>query len=307
MYLFDFSSREIQELTGSKDPYSDIREDLRELALNITDNPDIIMHGSSRYYGLGPLHLMAMMGAPIPYVDISGSLSAGRPIPGTDALLGEEKDPNAQFGRAMAEMLGPVVGVGYNMWKSLESEDPDTWKVWERSMPTALASASKAARRGVRGEESFRGGGAVAEFNPYNDEDFAELAAQTFGFATTRVNQKYEQRASQERMKMYWVTRRTKVLENYAYAVMSEDQEGIADARKAITRFNDTAPVGMRRLGAETIQQSIKERFRRATLREEGVPSEKSMRSLYLERTLSHPIDPGQEAAPNEEPPSAYR
>jgi hypothetical protein len=189
----------------------------------------------------------------------------------------------------MAEVLGPVVGMGYSLWKALESDDPDKWKVWERALPTAMASASKATRRGVRDEESFRGGGAVAKFDPQNMEHRAELIAQAFGFGTTRVNQRFELRASQEGMKQYWVVRRSLVMENFAYALMSRDQEAIADARKALKRFNQNTPSPGLKIDVDTLTQSVDERFRRGELRERGIPNESAFVPLYRRQEALFP------------------
>lgn len=287
--IFDFGATEIREALGVKDPRVDLRSDLRELAGTLTDQPDLVMHGLARYYGLGPVHLLALFGAPVPQTDITGSLSAGRVIPGTADLLGNERNPDKKFGRTMAEVLGPVVGMGYGFWKALESDDPDKWKVWERALPTALQGASKSLRRSSlqaagfqgRGEETFRGGGSVAEFDPHNSEQRAENIAQALGFATTRVNQRFELRASQESLKQYWTTRRAMVMENFAYALMSQDQEAIADARRALVRFNKEIPSPALAIRRDSLTKSIKQRFKRAELREQGIPNEKAFQFLY--------------------------
>ncbi len=287
--LIDFGGTQIKEALGLKNPKVALRDDLRRFARTITDRPDIIMHGWSRYLGLGPIHALSLLGAPVPFVDISGSLSAGRVIPGTDALLGTERNPDAKFGRTMAEVLGPVMGMGFNIWKAMESDDPDTWKVWERALPTAMQGVSKAIRRQSRGEETFRGGGAVVQFDPYDDVAWAENVAQSFGFATTRVNQRFELRTSQEELKRYWVARRSKVMENYAWAILSEEKEAREAALKRLRVFNKEAPAVGLRINSEQIRNSVRERFRRGHLREQGMPSEKAFRGLFQQLEQANP------------------
>lgn len=287
--IFDFGATEVREALGVDNPRVALRDDLHEFMSNLTDRPDLIMHGLSRYYGLGPVHLLAALGAPIPHVDTSGSLSAGRVLPGTREAFGAERDPNEKFGRTLAEVLGPVVGMGYGMWKALESNDPDKWKVWERAMPTVLSGASKAVRRETRGEESFRGGGAVAEFDPHDMEHRLENLMQAFGFATTRVNQRFELRASQESLKQYWVIRRSAVMENFAYALLSEDDGTIASARRRLAQFNKEAPAPGLKINGETLKQSVQERFRRGHLREVGIPNEHAFRFLYQQLEAANP------------------
>jgi len=288
--LIDFVGTKSKEKMGMKDPRVDLRNDIRELANELTDTPDLIMHGLSRYYGLGPLHILNMFEIPVPDVDISGSISAGRVLPGIEDITGQERDPSAKLGRAVVDIAGPVAGIPYQVWRAATDTNPDKWKVWERTLPIAFKSMSTAARRLSRGEEQYRGGGTMAEFSPHEPEHMAELMAQTLGFATTRVNQKYEADFSVENLKQYWVIRRGLVMQNYAYAYMSGDQEAISDAWKALERYNGIIPDPALRIQGKQLLQSLKQRFRRASLRERGIPSERlyrrlaeAMRELYPE------------------------
>jgi hypothetical protein len=289
MDLLDFVGTKTKQLTGMKNSRVDLRNDLRSFARDLTDRPDLIMHGLSRYYGAGPAHLLNLFDIPL-NVDTSGSLSAGRVIPGTEEFGTSERDPNAQLGRFMVDAFGPVAGMGYNLWRAAMDENPDTWKKWERAMPSAFKNMSTAIRRGTRGEEKFRGGGRVAEFDPQDTLGRAELIAQFLGFATTRVNQRFESDFSIARMKKYWVIRRALVMENVAYARMGGDREAIADAQKAMVKFNNSVPDPLLRVRGDQLLRSLRQRFRRASLRERGIPSEllyrrivRSMRELYPE------------------------
>ena len=288
--LLDFLGTKTKERLGMKDPRVDLRNDLRALATEITDRPDLIMHGLSRYYGLGPLHLLQMFEIPVPNVDISGSISAGRVIPGTEEFSSNERDPSAKLGRAVADIAGPVAGIPYQIWRAAMDTNPDTWKVWERTLPSAFKNMSAAVRRGYKGEETFRGGGTLAQFDAHDTEQRAELIAQFLGFSTTRVNQRYESDFSIQNMKQYWAIRRALVMENVAYARMAGDPEAIKDAMDAMRRFNATTPDGALRINVDQLMRSLKQRFRRASLRERGIPSEllyrrivQSMRELYPE------------------------
>jgi hypothetical protein len=279
--LLDLASTKAKEMLGSNDPRTDLRLELRELAQTLTDSPDLAMHGISRYYGLGPLHLLQLLGVPVPGTDTSSSLSAGRVIPGIQQLTQPSRDPDKSFGQALTDGLGPIAGIGYGFWRVMTSRDPDQWKVWERAMPTAARSASQAVRRWSEGEESFRGGGAVATFDPHNAYHRAEILANSLGFQPSRVSSRYELRALQEEMKQYWLARRAMVLENYAYAFMSHDPEAMADVRDSIKRFNSEAPSPQLRVSGETLQNSLKQRVRRADLRTEGLPPETAFLPLY--------------------------
>lgn len=287
--LLDFSSTKAKELFGSKDPQTDLRLQLRELAGHLSDNPDAIMHGLARNYGLGPLHLLQLLGVPVPGTDISGSLSAGQVIPGVQQLTAPSRNPDQALGQAVMDGLGPIGGIGYNLWKAMSARDPDTWKVWERAMPTAMKSASQAVRRWDRGEESWRGGGAVAKFDPHDWEQRAELVANALGFQPARVGQKYEERSIQESMKQYWLSRRALVMENYAYAFLSKDPETMHDAKAALNRFNSEAISPQLKISTESLMNSLHQRIRRSDLREEGVPNENAFVGLYKRVSASFP------------------
>ncbi len=300
--LLDFGSTKAKEMLGSADPQTDLRLQLRELATLLSDNPDLIMHGLARQYGLGPMHLLELLGVPVPGVDTSSSLSAGRVVPGVQQLLAPSRNPDQQLGQAVMDGLGPIAGIGYNLWKAITSRDPDTWKVWERAMPTSMKNASQAVRRWDRGEESYRGGGAVATFDPHNPDQRAELVANAFGFQPSRVGQRYEERNLQEGMKQYWLSRRALVMENYAYAWLTKDPEAMHDARAALNRFNTEAISPQLRISVETLMNSMKQRLRRSDLREEGQPNEIAFRALYQRISATFPQDsntqPGLPPAP---------
>jgi len=281
--LIDWSSKEMKELFGSEDPYTDTRLELRKLAATITDNPDMMLHGWSRSHGLGPLHLLSLAGVPVPEVDISGSISAGRWLPGTDKLSSTERDPDKKFGQVMVDVLGPVAGVGYGIFSAVVDDNPDTWKKWERAMPSALKSASQGIRRSQRGAEEFRGGGTIAPFDPNNPEDRMGLAANMLGFQPTKVGEAYAVIGTKENLRRYWTGRHAMVMENWAFAMRSQDQELIADAKRNMEEYNESVPDPMLRLTPKKIRQSMKVRGQRMKLREMGLPNEKGYRRLYEE------------------------
>jgi len=111
--ILDTAGTKIREMLGLKEPHLDTRKSLLEFAKEdlgeflgiLKEQPDLLTHGLGRYYGLGPLSALAALGAPIPYVDISGSVSMGRYIPGVEELLANERDPDAKFGRTVAAAL----------------------------------------------------------------------------------------------------------------------------------------------------------------------------------------------------------
>lgn len=282
--MIDWGSTKMKELTGSNDPYTDSRLALREFAQEIDANPELMMHGLSKYYGLGPLHLLEAIGVPVPNTDVSGSLSLGRPVPGVDVLLGyRASTPEEKFGRAVAELAGPVFGMPYSLWRAYNDNNPDTFKKWERAMPTAVKSLARSLRWTERQEEEYRGGGTVIDFDPLDTEKRAEVIAQAFGFAPTRLGQAYELHAAQEDAKRFYSVKRSLLMQDYAFATLHKNREMLADVKKAIRMFNHSVPDAKLRITPSVLGQSMQERRRRIQLRSSGVPDAKMYRNLYRE------------------------
>jgi len=181
------------------------------------------------------------------------------------------------------DVLGPVAGVGYGIFSAVVDDNPDTWKKWERAMPSALKSASQGIRRSQRGAEEFRGGGTIAPFDPNNPEDRMGLAANMLGFQPTKVGEAYAVIGTKENLRRYWTGRHAMVMENWAFAMRSQDQELIADAKRNMEEYNESVPDPMLRLTPKKIRQSMKVRGQRMKLREMGLPNEKGYRRLYEE------------------------
>ncbi|TXH17933.1 MAG: PLxRFG domain-containing protein [Hyphomicrobiaceae bacterium] len=283
--LFDMLGTQMKETLGMDNPRVAIREDLRELARQITDNPDMLMHGLASQYGLGPLHLLG-----VPNFDVSGSLSAGRPIPGFDTLAKEYRNPDEKFGKLMVDVMGPVMGIGYNFWKAASNSDPDNWKVWERAMPVVIQQASKALRRDERQAETVRGGAPLVNFDPTNLDHRLENIGQALGFTPSRIARAYELNSVEQDMKLYWTTRRALVIENYAFAAFAQDKDALADAKAALDRFNKQAPAPRLRITGDTIQRSMRERTRLRQLKAQGLPKELAFAPLYSELQDAYPI-----------------
>jgi hypothetical protein len=286
MDLFDFGSRKLKEATGAADPRTSIREDLRGFVQELGANPDLVMHGLGRYYGLGPLHMLEALGVPVPHTDVSASLSLGRPLPGIDDLVKKDRDADRQLARLLVELGGPVVGAGYNFWRLAMEEHPDGWKAWERALPSTLKSASRAIRFSStfgRGEETTRQGATLLSFEDMGGrvEQNFRIIAQAAGFGPTELAQRYELRAAQEDARRYVLSRRSLLLQNLGFAFVREDREGIADARQAIRDYNKNVQPRELVIRKDDIQASMKQRSLRAIQTELGLPNERRLRRLF--------------------------
>ena len=78
-------------------------------------------------------------------------------------------------------------------------------------------------------------------------------------------------------------------MENYAWAIVTEDKEAKEAAQTRLRLFNKEAPAAGLRINSTQLNESIRERFRRGHLREIGMPSEKAFRLIFKQLELANP------------------
>jgi hypothetical protein len=281
--LVNLGGTEAQEAMGVSNPRLALEEDMRELLLEVTDEPDLVLRGMASYWGLGPLHLTSLMGAPIPNVDISGSLSFGSPVQFLDEALTGQGSPDEELGKLTAAVLGPVGGMVLQGYRSWTSTDPDQWKNLERAMPVFMKNAMQGARWLDDGKETFRGGG---EFlNMDRPEHRVAAVMKALGFQSTRITQKYTQVTAQQEAALYWTLRKQLMLEDYAYAVKIDDREAKKDVMDGIKAHNKA----MRKIkgleglaiSSKDMRNSLRSRQRSQRMRELGIAPKKGQRPLF--------------------------
>ena len=269
MDVVNYAMTKMKERLGWENPKVDVRLAIRDFANGINLNPDTLMHGvSSQSFGLHQLG--DMVGLPIPKVDISGSLSMGRILPGVQPIFGTEEDYARSFGRATENIAGAAIAVPLGLIRAVASDDPDTFKVWERAMPTALKSILRAGRFTTRGEETGSAGGRIAEFNIYDTDQRAEIIAQGLGFRPTRLAKEQELRWLQRQHVTYYQTRRAIILKDFDYAMKTKDREAIADAKRALRMYNKSVPSGSLKIRPEDLLSSRKRRAKSRVLESHG-------------------------------------
>ncbi len=279
----DIFGTKAKQFFGMENPQVNIRKDLRELFDDLGVNPDLMMHGTGRYLGAGPLKLLEMFGAPVPNLDITGSVSMGEPLPGfrVNDLKG---DPSEMAGQLLLNGLGPIPNIALGMWNSVSSTDPDSWKNFEKALPVAMKNVSKATRFYTRGMETSRGGAEFLLYDGNNPYEMGEIVAQAMGFTSTRLAQKREMYGEQIQSSMYWASRRTLLLERYAYASKTKNKEARTKAIEDIRRFNasltDPALVPYK-ISGPSMARSLKTKLRILRKRELGIPTTDRDRLIY--------------------------
>jgi hypothetical protein len=291
MDILDFTGTKAKELLGVSNPRMALREDLRELLVELDVNPDLAMYGLSSHYGLGPLHALGLAGVPVPNVDISGSVSMGRPIPWFNDLFTETTNVDAKVGKNLLNVLGPIAAIPYQVIRAVESNDPNTWKNVERTLPVFLKNISKGYRWLSEGQETSLGRAELMSFT--DTQGRAEAIAQTLGFTPARLSRKYDLIGSQKEASLYWNVKRKMVMDDIADAFASGDLDAINAAMQEMRTFNsqlhDVPELRPLMLSPRTIKRSMDMRAKSRRQREMGLPVERMYRPLYQEIAKQHP------------------
>jgi len=265
---------------GWKNPKVQSRQALRELMLDMDVNPDLFLYGlSENSMGLG--YLGDLTGWPIPQIDVQGSLSMGNIIPGTSALARvQEGDLPGAALDALSELGGPEASYSAAVFKSLLSDNPDTWKKWETSLPAFFKALSKTGRYASQGGEFSSRGEPIAEFDPNDTQDTMEMAAQAFGFTPSKVSRGWERYLAEKQVVTYYAAWRDSLLAHHNAARLSSDAEEISSAMNAISEYNNAVPFPEMRLSGQVLQESLHQFYQQRALAGKDVPAQRSYRRL---------------------------
>ncbi|QIL80984.1 phosphoribosyltransferase [Diaphorobacter sp. HDW4A] len=174
---------------------------------------------------------------------------------------------------AMTAALGPVAAIGVNALKGLQEMGEGRYaRGLETMAPTVLRGPLKAFRYGTEGVKDKSG--IVIQ----DEVDAASLLGQAAGFSPSDVRNAYEGKSAIVGHDKALQARRSALVEQFAMAVMSKDDEGKADARAAIAKFNEKNP--NRRILPMQLAQSVHARQKRIREAEDGVYLPKKRRDV---------------------------
>lgn len=290
--ILDLSGTYLKKLFGSADPRVDTREWLREVVMEITDQPDKILYGMSSYWGLGPLHLASLFGVPMPNVDIQGSVGLGRMIPWLEPITADANSVDEKVGKVTAAVLGPILGIPFSMYKAVTSDDPNVWKNAEKAMPVFMKNAMQGARWLTEGRETFKGEGTFMDMT--NPEERVGAALKMLGFSSTAMGQKYRQIKAVQEATVYYATRRQLLMQDFYYMRTTGDREGLADVRNAIKDFNSvmraTPDLRKMQITGKDLNSSYRQRRVSVKRKEKGIADAKRGRALSERIQKLYPI-----------------
>jgi hypothetical protein len=165
---------------------------------------------------------------------------------------------------AMTAALGPVAGIGINLFKGVQDMSEGRYaRGLEAMAPTVLRGPLKAWRYETEGVKDKSG--IVVQ----DEVDAASLLGQAAGFSPSGVRNAYEGKSAIVQHDRALQARRSALVEQFAMAAMAGDEEGKAEARDAVAKFNEKNP--NRRIQAMQLAQSVNQRQKRIREAQEGV------------------------------------
>jgi len=165
---------------------------------------------------------------------------------------------------AMTAALGPVAAIAVNGLKGLQDMSHGQYqRGLESMMPTALRGPLKTWRYFSEGVKDKSG--IVIQ----DQVDAAALAGQFAGFSPSETRNAFEGKSAVISHDRALMTRRRTLVEQFAIAAMAKDEDGKAEARAAIAKFNDKNPE--RRIQPMQLAQSVRNREKRIREAEDGV------------------------------------
>lgn len=182
---------------------------------------------------------------------------------------------------AMTAALGPVAAIAVNGLKGLQDMSHGQYqRGLESMMPTALRGPLKAWRYHNEGVKDKSG--IVIQ----DEVDAAAFWGQAAGFSPSETRNAFEGKSAVISHDRALMTRRRTLVEQFSMAAMSKDEEGKAEARAAIAKFNDKNPE--RSIQPMQLAQSVRNREKRIREAEDGV---------YLPRKRRDALDVGRFSA----------
>lgn len=161
-------------------------------------------------------------------------------------------------------LLGPVVGIFTGFIKGLQDVSEGKYQRGLESMlPVALRNPVKAVRFAEEGAVD-RSGVVIKD-----DVSLAGLLGQLVGFSPSEVRLATEGRSAIFGRDRALLERRQVLMNQFAEARMAGDDEGVAEAREAIARFNEKNPG--RRITPPQLMRSVRTRQQRIDRAEQGV------------------------------------
>jgi hypothetical protein len=254
---------------------------------NGADIADLILHGASRK-GFGiPAALNMIAGTAgidftMPTFDRSKAISLGTLLPvELSKLFGPPLQSSEKtIAEQGAKASGAIFGVGFALYSALRDQQLD-WndaKRWERAMPRAIASVSKAYRAYTDEGMRSRSGAERIKYDPRDNLGMAEIIGIGMGYTPYRQSLESEKGMSRLDAVKVWDIRREGLMRQFGSAALAHDQAEKSRVLEGIRTFNKTLPPEARgkAITTESLQKSVEGKAEKRVMEEKGLSTKKS-------------------------------
>lgn len=207
-------------------------------------------------------------------LDLQGSLSQGRVIPGMDALAMQGSFPD-RIANAASDVGGAGFSAIMDMLKAISSNDPDTIRRFGQAMPQFAQGVVQGAQMLQTGKAQDARGADIASVTP------TEAGARMVGFQVADVTKERQKRFEQRDVAQYWLTRRAYVFAVYDLAAQSGDSAKLESAVEALREFNTEAPDAGLHITGKQLREAIRGRAMARARASADVGPNKSQAGLY--------------------------
>jgi hypothetical protein len=254
----------------------------RKLVSELTDRPDLIMHGLGRE-SFGMTMVGEMLGIPIPGFDLSSRIGMGRILPGVQPAFALGEDWNDRLAKTAEDVVGPAWSIPSSVAEGLAGFDRNNFKSFERLLPRAFKNVMRGLRYAVEGKETDAGGAELYRFDPMDPLSRLELGGVAMGFVPTGLRGKWDRQAAITEAIRFWQARRAVLYDQYYMAKRGKDRETVSEIRQAIRRFNHDVPSAKMRITLDSLQKSWKAREESRRERQQGKAQQKMLEPVARE------------------------
>lgn len=259
----------------------ELRKAVEQFAETLMVSPDLLLHGISRYgFGL------------IPFADMSGSMSMGQIIPGTELLASSGAGKfSDRVAMGVKEAGGATTSLVMRLLQAVSEDDPDILRRIERGMPVTIGQQVLSAMRWYRdGANTMLNGAELTRFDVNDPWQLAEiigkgaLGLQPRSIAAGRPE---EGQPGREEMMLrqdfanYYRVRREVLLRKLDHELRLGDHESKTQVIDAIRKYNQAVPSPALRISGDTINRMRREKARARHQLEQGAPPQRMFHDLY--------------------------
>lgn len=212
-------------------------------------------------------------------VDLSGSYSLGKPLPGLGLINPHSQNWREFVGEAFSELAGPFGGVA-KAPLALGFDQDVTGRDVANAIPGAAGSIARAFDASQNGVKSSKGERILKDAQgAYRDPTKAEIALMAGGFRLADVARFQNLENLKREQVEYWMGRRTGLKQQYRRAVLDKDPELRKEMEGKILQYNKEIPQPQLRLSGKELNQFVRE-SRRAIQRLEQDRYSQKVRGL---------------------------